>query len=65
MKKDKQVATRWPMSEYNKIVIGADNKGMTVSEYIRYMVDIGEKADYKETHAQGKNNRSFLGGVEW
>lgn len=62
MKKDKLMAVRWPISEYDKIVKRADNKGMTVSEYIRYMVDIGEKADYKETHSSSK---SFIGGVQW
>lgn len=43
--KDKLVALRWDTGEYEKIVNRARRKDMTLSQYIRYMVDKGERCN--------------------
>ena len=52
MRYDKVLHVRITEKEYQGIVKRAYNKDMPVSEYIRFMIDLGEKAAYSDKHSE-------------
>lgn len=51
MNRDKVIHVRLTEKEYEGIKARADSKDMRLSEYLRAMIDIGEKKDYADRHS--------------
>jgi hypothetical protein len=52
-KKDKVTTIRWPIAEYDKIAKRADRLDISIAEYVRLMVDKGERSQDTTTTRPG------------